>query len=314
MSAILTVALPLFAIIVAGYFGARAKLMNEAQAGALNRFVFMFAMPAAVFRFASTNPPPGPEAAPFALAYLLCVFSVMTAAFLIGRKLLKLRIREAGVHALGSSLGNAVFLGLPIALSVDGWGGHYLILVLLEGVFVLAAGSALMTWPEDGGDAHPGRQILDTLKRVGRNPIAMGTLIGFLCSVVGLVPSGPPERFLFYLGGAAGPAALFSLGVTLGQPREAPEAGARASILSIVAAKLIALPALFVGALLLLGATKSQIGAAALFTCMPMGVGVYVQASHFGIYTRRTAAALTATTVLSVLTVSTVLYFLAPAG
>ena len=47
---------------------------------------------------------------------------------------------------------------------------------------------------------------------------------------------------------------------------------------------------------------------------MPMGVGVYVQASHFGVYKRRTAAALTATTVLSVLTVSTVLYFLAPAG
>ncbi|MEL6363875.1 MAG: AEC family transporter [Pseudomonadota bacterium] len=314
MSAILTTAAPLFAIILSGFLAGRRGLMTEAHAGALSRFVFLFAMPAAVFRYAALGTPPDAQAAVFALAYLGAAGLSMTIAYQIGRRLLRLKPREAGAHAFGSTLGNAVFLGIPIAQSVPGWGVPFLLLVLMEGVFIIAAGTALMTQPEEGPAMGLGRQAVDTVKRVSRNPIAMGTVLGFLCAAAGLVIPAPIERFLFYLGGAAGPAALFALGVTLSIRREAPETGGVQSIVSITLMKLVAQPALVVGAMLLIGASPAQIGAAALFTTVPMGVGVYVQAAHYGVYQRRIAAALTATTIASVFTVSGVLFFLAPSG
>ncbi len=314
MSGVITIAAPLYAIILTGFLAGRRGLMSEANAGALNRFVFLFAMPAAVFRFAATNPPPSGETAFYALTYLACALSVMAGAYFVGRKLLSLTKREAGVHAFGSTLGNAVFLGIPIALSVPGWGGPFLILILMEGIFIMSVGAILMTAPEDGAKRSFTEQALGSAQRVSRNPIAMGMIAGFILSALGASLPEPVERFALFLGGAAGPAALFSLGVVLAQKRDAPAAGGLQSVLAITALKLCLLPLLVIGAMHLIGASWAQIGAAALFTSVPMGVGVYVQAAHYGIYQRRIALALTATTILSMLTVSTVLLIFAPSG
>ena len=315
MSAILTVAAPLFAIIAAGVFAGRFKLMNEAHGASLNRFVFLFAMPAAVFRFTSTSTPPGADAAPMALAYFVCVAIVLLGSFLLARKALGLTVREAGTHAFGSTLGNAVFLGLPIVLTIEGWGAPYLVLMLVEGTFILSAGAVLMTWPEGGARPNLLEIVGGAVVRMLRNPIVAGVLAGFAWSLLGLpMPIGAaPERFLFYLGSAAGPVALFSLGLTLAEPREAPLKGAGPSILSIIIAKMVILPlATILAVKYLAGGGPAEMGAVATFTTVPMGVGVYVQAAHYGVYERRTAAALIATTALSVLTISAALYAFAP--
>jgi len=308
MSAIAHVAAPLFAIIAAGALAGRAGLMGEAAGAALNRFVFLFAMPAAVFRFAATNAPPGPEAASIGLAYLIAISAVLGGSFFFAKAVFKLTVREAGAHAFASSLANAVFLGLPIALSIEGWGASYLVLMLIEGTLVLTAGAALMTWPEDGGPAKLSAQVGGTLLRVARNPVVAGTLLGFAWSLAGLPLAGPPERFLHYLGGAAGPAALFSLGLVLAAPRAAPEPGQTRAIASIVLGKIALLPALTLGLAWAFGAGPRDLGVAALFTSLPTGVNAYVQAAHYGVYVRRTAAALTATTALSLGTVSAALF------
>ncbi len=49
MSAVVNVALPVFAIILAGYLSARAGLLGQATSEALSRFVYWAALPPLLF-------------------------------------------------------------------------------------------------------------------------------------------------------------------------------------------------------------------------------------------------------------------------
>ena len=50
MGALINVVLPVFGIILTGYLAGRFKALGSDSAAAINRFVFYFALPAALFR------------------------------------------------------------------------------------------------------------------------------------------------------------------------------------------------------------------------------------------------------------------------
>jgi len=307
MTPVLTVALPVFAVIAAGFLAGRGALMRAEDAGVLNRFVFTFAMPAALFGLTARAEPVSGADAALAMVYGLSVALIMTLAYVIGRRLFTLAPAAAGAHALASSFGNAVFLGLPIALVIPGWAEHFVILMLVEGVGVIAAGAALMDPP----DGESGR-LVRYLRAPFRNPIVVGMLAGLATSVVlratGLALPGPVDVFVDLLGRAAGPTALFSLGLFLATtpaPRPGEVAGRIAAIFSL---KMIALPALMAIGLAAAGLNDPALkGAALLFVVTPSAVGAFVMASQREVYVRETAAAIAVTTAISVLTISAVL-------
>lgn len=306
MLSALAQAIPVFAIIALGFFAGRVKLIEGDHAQALNRFVFLFAMPAALFIFAATNPPPGLADLPFIGAFMAVALTVFFSSFLIARALFGLGVREAGAHAFGSTLGNAVFLGLPIVLTIEGWGAPYLLLMLCEGIVIMSLGAAFLTAPEDSRHS-PAKAVLHALFRVRRNPIVVAMIFGFAVSLLRLPVPAPAEAFFQLLGRAAGPAALFALGVSLAVAARGPVAERMGRLTAITIMKLIAMPGLTWLALTLLGSSSDRIGAAVLFTSMPTAVGVFVQTAHARIYQNTIAAAVTVTTVLSLFGVTLVL-------
>lgn len=312
MSAILTVALPLFAIIALGAAAGRLRLMTAAQAQALNRFVFLFAMPVAVFGFTSSNEPPGAAMAALALGYVGAAASVIIGSFLFARIAFGLSVNAAGAHAFASSLGNAVFLGLPIALSVEGWGPPFLLLMVCEALFVIGVGTVLMTWPEQGERPHLAQTLAGVVAHLARNPIVMGAVLGFAFAYAGVPTPAPIRMFLSAFGHAAGPTALFALGLYLTTGPKADFRAVAGHVSAIGAAKLFILPALaitFVHAAT--GGDATLTAAVALFTAMPVAVTVFVQSEHYGVYVQEAAAAIAATTIVSLATISLVLLALA---
>ena len=300
-------ALPVFAIIALGFFAGRANLIAGDQAQALNRFVFLFAMPAALFIFAATNPPPGLADLPFTGVYLGVAVGIFFVSPIMARTLFGLSLREAGAHAFGSTLGNAVFLGLPIVLTIEGWGAPYLLLMLCEGIVIIALGAAFITAPEDGQTGVSLKAGADALRRVARNPIVLAMILGFLVAMLRLPVPEPAENFFRLLGRAAGPAALFALGVSLAVAPRGPVAERAGRLTAITLMKLIAMPGLTWLGMILIGATPEQTGAAVLFTSMPTAVAVFVQTAHERVYQNTIAAAITVTTLLSLLSVTLVL-------
>ncbi len=310
MNAVLSVAIPVFAVIGAGLVAGHLKFVEARDSEALNRFVFRFAMPAALFGLTSNAAPPGLADARFASVYAFAAITVIFGSYALGRRLFLLSGQDAGAHAFASTLGNAVFLGLPIALSIEGWARPFIFLMLTEGLVIISIASAMMAAP---ARTTTNRQAFaDILKRPFGNPLVVAMLAGLAISAIGVGLPAPVVTFFDILGRAAGPTALFSLGLFLAtHPMPAFKAMA-GRVSAIFIAKMFVLPALTMGGVYALGIrTPEYLGAAALFTAVPTGVGAYIMASQYKHYTTEIAAAISLTTLLSVFTISAVLAQLA---
>lgn len=306
MQAVINLALPVFAVIAAGLVAGRFGLMTASDSQSLNKFVFRFAMPAALFGLTATTAPPGTEALALAAAYAVAGLTAIFGGYYMARFLFPVSKQEAGAHGFSSTLGNAVFLGLPIALTIEGWARPYVVLMLVEGIVMIGIGAILMAPREDNPSLRT--RIVEAVMGPLRNPLVAAAATGFIFSALGGALPSSAERFFDILGRAAGPAALFSLGLFLSTHRFPKLEAVAGRVASIAIMKMAALPAIALGTAYLLGvADPAYLGALALFVFVPSGVGAFVMASQYGVYETEAAAAVSVTTLISVLTVSGVL-------
>jgi hypothetical protein len=306
MPVVVAVALPVFAIIAAGFVAGLFGVATEDDSKALNRFVFRFGFPAALFSLMAGSAPLSLADLRYGAIYAAAAFASLALAFFIARRAFSLPAHEAGAQAFASVIGNAVFLGLPIAMGVEGWARPYAVLMLFEGLLIMGAGAALL-------GAGEGGFVRALIIRPLTTPVIIGSLSGALVAAAGLALPEPLAEFLSLLGRAAGPVGLFSIGVFLAARRKTPLAPLAPRIAAVVAVKLLALPGL---ALALLAAFAPgdvhERGALALFTLTPTAATAYVMASQFGHSARETAAFIAATTMLSLITISYALIAFAP--
>ena len=306
MSVVLTVALPVFAVIALGLIAGRAKLMTVADAAALNKFVFRFAMPAALFGLTAGASPPDDKDLAVALSYGAGALAALTVGYFLSQRIFNLTKQEAGAHALTSTLGNAVFLGLPIALTMDGWAKPFVSAMLIEGTVIIAILTALIAPRRE--DGHALARAVGFMIGPLKNPLILGMILGFLYSALGVPFDGPVKTFFDLIGRAAGPAALFSLGLFTATHKFPAFKSVAGRVSLIAATKMALLPAVALSVAALLGVDDPAYwGALALFVFVPCGVGTFVLASQYKAYESEAAAAVSFTLLLSVLTVSAVL-------
>lgn len=307
MIAVLTVAFPVFAVIIAGFAAGRLKLASAKDSAALNRFVFRFGFPAALFGLMSGASGLTTQDAKAALAYGAPALGVMAISYVLGRRFFRLEPQDAGAHAFSSAIGNAVFLGLPIAIGIEGWARPFVTLMLVEGILIIGVGAAIMS-PRDTAPMPMLDRAIEFVKRPLTNPLVAAAIAGFLFASLGFHLPSPVRTFLEMLGRAAGPVALFSLGLFFATRAFPPISQTLGKSLAILSMKMIALPALSLALLAALSVSDPAYkGAMALFTATPTAVGAYVMASQYRRYVDETAAAIALTTALSVLSISIVL-------
>lgn len=309
MFSVLVISFPFFAVIFTGFMTGRMGLFAQSDSITLNRFVFNVAMPISLFGLTSqTNPQSLPDLA-YPLIYLGAALLTLFSAYFIGRKVFSLPRPDAGLHAFATSLGNAVFLGLPIAQSIEGWGPAYVVLLLSEGIVIITVSSLLVAGRVDEEKQDLRTGILTLAKRPFQNPLVLGSLGGFLLS---LTPINLPETLSLYLGllgRAAGPVALFSLGLFLAYAPIDRKTVLTPAIGHIALFKLAVLPALAFAGMSIFGITNTLlVGPMMLFTLVPSGVVVYLSASNRGRYETVCATAIGVTTLISIATITGVLY------
>src|SRR5690606_9972758 len=131
---------------------------------------------------------------------------------------------------------------------------------------------------------------------------------GFAAAFAGFEPPAPAQRLVDYLAQAAAPCALFAMGVTLAlRPlRRVP-----VEIGYIVPAKLLLLP---VTMYLVLGLAGNfdpvWVFTAVLLAALPTATNVFVIGQQYGVWQERASAAVLITTVLSVATLTILLYLI----
>ena len=182
----LSLAAPLFVLVLAGYLIARSGRFPAAMAEALNRFVFTIALPALLFRMMADLSSLPPVDARLLAAFFGGCLVVFVLGRLAGWALFRLDGVQQSVFALGGIFSNNVLLGIPIAkLTLGEAALPAVALVLVFNALVLwTLVTVSVEWARHG--EFSARGFGRTAVSVITNPIVAAIVGGTLFGLTGL--------------------------------------------------------------------------------------------------------------------------------
>jgi predicted permease len=194
-------------------------------------------------------------------------------------------------------------MGIPLLMLAFGEAGMLpaIITTILNGAVIMAFGIVLLEL-----DVHQGKGGLVALQNallgVVRSPLVLSAAAGLLVSGLGIPLPPALATFCDLLGAAAGPCALFAIGLFM--VGKSPTAGA-AEVSWLVFLKLLVQPAItWLLAYRVFTMDPLWAAGALVQSALPTGALVFVLAQQYGIYLQRSTAAIMASTVLSLFTLS----------
>lgn len=305
MQVIVDVALPVFAIIVAGYFGGRSVLGQSAST-ALSAFVYWFALPAVLFLSMARQPLGQIFNGNFLGAFLGSMLIVYFGGALLGRVLRRDSWANHSLQGLNAAFSNTGYMGIPLFLAA--FGADHLLPVLIATVVmsVVMVGLAVI-WIELAQSAGSG--IVHALRDVARalvtNPLIVSSVAGLAWNLTGLPVPKPVVTFCQLVGAAAGPCALFAIGVFLaGRPLVL----AWRRVGWMVPLKLVVQPLLaWVLIHTLFPLDPFWTGATLLLAALPTGALTFVVASQYQTYVEETGQVILMSTIASLPVLSVIL-------
>jgi len=305
---VLGAAFPVFALVACGVLAGRFRLINPGSSEALNRFVYAFALPAllfiAVYR-GSLDELLGSGS--FLLGVVLATFGTALAGFALSYYLWRATPAESVMRALNASFANTGYLGIPL-VSVA-YGEHAALPAALATVATNIVSFAaaivcleLLANPRGGG-------VAKALVGVARSPLIWPIALAVVVVAAGAKIPLPVERFASLLAAAAGPCALFAIGLFVSQLsiREGFRASWPTSTLKLVLHPLL-MAAL---AYWLLAIDPFWAKVAIVCASLPLGATAFVLAQRYSLLEAETSTGAVLSTAASVVTVSAVMTLVA---
>ena len=303
MNALLNVTLPVFAVIASGYVAAKLKILGPQSSEALNAFVYYFALPAILFIFVARAPVDRIFYWPFVASWvggLAITFVIMA---LVSRFYYRDRIAVLTLRSMNGVFANTGYMGIPLVMAAYGDAAALpaIMATVYLSIVCISVMVALIEFDlsRDAGAKNIARDVVLSL---AKNPLILPVVVGVLIPLFGL--ELPPAVSLFFdlLGNAAGPCALFALGMfAAGQSLRAgiPET----SVITFV--KLIVHPLItWVLATRVFEMDYLWAVVTVIMASLPTGATCFVFAQRYQTFVARTSSATLASTVLSLVTVS----------
>ena len=290
------ISLPIFAVIGVGWAATRTRLVAQGALDALNAFSFRFALPALLLRLIASQPLRQSFNPEFYTGYLASG-AIIFVLVLGTSRVVAARDLSTAAHATTATVSNLGFLGPPLMLAFFGerGAGPLAMAILAEVMVLLSVGSVLM-----GANGGPKRGIGSLILRGTMfNPIVVAIVLGAALAGTGLALPEAITRFLGFLGGAAGPAALFALGGALALQRLDRRTAVAACLITV--AKLAVYPMvvwLILGRMMQLDAFWVNVGV--LIACLPSAGNIYVLAQRYDTDPQQVSAAILLSTIVSV--------------
>ena len=307
MPHVLSVVLPIFALILVGWLCRRSNRLGPQAASEINRLVVWLCLPALLFKVTATATwaeiwQPGFLAA-FTGGCLLVFFATLAWRLVQGRAL-----PAASIDGLSASYANTGYMGIPLCLLVFGQDGlepaliaSLLVVCVLFGLAVVCIEVGLQSKKGLGG------AIVQVVTALLKNPLVVAPLLGAAWAFGGVQMPAALDEFLRLLGAATVPCALVSLGLFLAQRQSGPSEGAW----PLVALKLVLQPLVtwFI-AFVLLDLPPFWAHAALLLSALPTGTGPFMLAEYYQRQAALVSRAILFSTLGSLLTLSLILLLL----
>jgi predicted permease len=304
MLPILTIILPIFVVILAGYLSAWRDLVDGPGVRGLTGFVYYFALPLTLFHIFANAPVAEEFNGTFVLTYFAVGLAVHLTGLFVARWLFRCTWSEQAIQGIAVSFGNTVFIALPIVTGLFGAAASLplLMAVTVENGILMPFSIALLEIERAGrGAVFQATKV--ALGAILRSPIIMPVLMGAGVALLGIEVPAILDGIMKLVRGATVPCALFALGATLAG---LPLAERLRETVFMVALKLVAYPAAVYLTMLVLLPDLDPVwrAVAVISAAVPIGANVYLVADRYEAYVQRASTAILASTVLSVVTVS----------
>ena len=309
MDALLTVSVPVFGLILCGYLAGYFGVLGTHSSEALNRFVYYFALPALLFIFVARAPLERILYWPFLAAWGGSLVLSFGLTALLARLVYRDRLAVVGLRSMNASFANTGYMGIPLAITAFGEaaGLPAIIATAFMGIILISLTIALIE-TDLSTKAGAGGIARDVGLALAKNPLVLSVAAGALVSAFGISIPLPLAKFFDLLSSAAGPCALFAIGLFISG--QSVREGLHEAAL-ITAIKLLVHPAI---AWLLL-ATVFEVEplwatVTILIAALPTGANCFVLAQRYNVFVAPTSATILLSTALSVVTVSLLLILL----
>ncbi len=306
----LSVTVPFFALILAGYVAARRRWVPPEAVPAFNGFLLFFAVPAMLFRFAEHTPFRELANGRYFVAWSVAGIAVLLVVTLAARRIFGESSRNAAFYGLTGAVGNSGFLGVPLLVALLGVraAGPTIIVIVTDLITVASVG--LLLAETDGATGRGWRADLrDAAVRIFLNPFVISMAAGAAFSGLGATLPGPLEGIAKLLGDSAGPCALFAIGLSLVRP----DMPLRSPVLAVpIAAKLLLHPLAVWAVMHAFGIGAFETLVATLVAALPSAGWVFIFALRYDADAGRVSAVILVTTALAFVTFSSLVWWLVP--
>ena len=309
MVTILNLALPFFALIFLGVLAARLFRHGEDGLRWLNTFVVWFALPALIYLVIAAAPFEKLADWPFVTATSSVTIAMFLIMLCLARFVFGAPLTVAAIQATSASYGNVGYMGLPLSVAFFGPAAAVPAALVFcfdcALQFIFTAFFATLGHARDE-EAHWGATAFKIVKQVAGHPFIIATVLGAVASAWQFHPPMAIETVLEMLMRAAGPVALFALGVTVGLRRFDRVGDEFAAIAGI---KIFVQP--FVALLVvgqLQGLEPLWLHVAVMMAALPTASNAFVLASQYKSYVEGASSAVIVTTALSALTIPAIVY------
>lgn len=297
--------LPVFGLVGCGYAAGRVGLVTQASSHALNQFVYAFALPSMLFIAVYRGSLEEILSGYYLLAVVGATLATAAAGFALSRYLADAPPAESTLRALNASFANTGYLGIPLVTVAYGERAALPAALATVATNIVSFALAIVCLelfvnPHRGG-------VRRALAGVARSPLIWPIVLAVVLVALEVKIPLPVERFATLLAGAAGPCALFAIGLFVSQL--SIRAGAVASWQTTVL-KLVLHPLLMaVAAFYLLPVDPFWAKIAVVGASLPLGATAFVLAQRYRLLEAETSTCAVVSTLASVVTVSLVMAF-----
>ncbi|MGM1020791.1 MAG: AEC family transporter [Bacillota bacterium] len=303
---IFIILIPIFFVILIGYFAGLFKAFNPASSKGLNTLVTKFALPAHLFIGITTTPRETLiQKWPFLVALLLGVIGFYMVLLVGYRLIAKKALTESSMFALNSTQPSFAFMGIPVLGSLFG-SAAVAIPIAITGIVVNAILDPLASILGTVGQRKTteadakGNLFKATLKSVLHGlsePLACVPLIGVVLTLCGFQAPKLLQSMFDQLGNITSGTALFAIGVTIGIKKITFSLKA----LSIAVLKAIVMPIVMLGIAVLIGLSHEDVTKAVLLVAFPGSAVAAMIATRYETLETEAASAFVISSVLSLI-------------
>jgi malonate transporter len=298
---------PVFMLVACGVLAGRFGLVTQASSAALNQFVYAFALPAMLFIAVYRGSLDEILSGFFILAVILATLGTAAAGYFVSRRVQHAPRPESTLRALNASFANTGYLGIPLVTLA--YGEHAALPAALATVATnLVSFAVAIVLLEIFVNPRPGA-VRRALWGVLRSPLIWPIALAFLFVFFEVKIPLPAERFATLLAAAAGPCALFAIGLFVSQLsiRAGLEASWPSTVLKLAVHPL--LMALLAFHLLPVDPFWAKISI--VCASLPLGATAFVLAQRYQLLEAETSTGAVISTAASLVTVSLVMSVLA---